>query len=504
MLSWLCTIPEHPCPWCGQVRAVEALDPCGHLVCRTCWSGGNYSGCPICHRRTAVNEPFVRPTEGERVKDYTGPLTLLHLAFDLIGTARERFERLLARTTPLAPEDRAEIEAVIDTMGPKAVAWLPAKIPVKETTAIVIARLWLVAPNRAAMVAATTSHVGTATDVLRVATVLMGGNAELVEPMKLASIPRGLRRALLASLDRLPIEHVALDVNRHRGLWKRVGERLHPFEEVTRHLNAALAFAIVRGTHLGTASFGPALRAEASKLAFLRIVDDVVRPISWGAAVEDALRAHNPRSALGRLMHRPGDLLRRADHLVRLAQDYQLDGLETILKGIKIAATRGAPGTLLVLAAHLARRGGHWPRRVFFPKGEVARAWASPDRRPLLRADAVGALVGALRFELASRAQAQRHFPRAVIDRALVDLLVPIGERSSSPAKLAWPRGSELAIPRARRCACSCTGKSPRRRESTSICRSRSTITNGSTSRPATSGTWSSAAIGARRCTPAT
>ena len=152
--------------------------------------------------------------------------------------------------------------------------------------------------------------------------------------------------------------------------------------------------AIVRGTNLDTASFGPALRAEAAKQSCLRILGGVVRPISWASPVEEALRARNPRSALGRLMHRPGDLLRRADHLIRIAQLHQLDGLETVLKGIKIAAGRGESETLLVLASHLARRGRQWPRRVFFPKGDVLRAWAMQDRRPLLRGDAIGAIVG--------------------------------------------------------------------------------------------------------------
>jgi len=88
-----------------------------------------------------------------------------------------------------------------------------------------------------------------------------------------------------------------------------------------------------------------------------------------------------------------------------------------------------------------------WPRRVFFPKSEVLRAWGAPDTREPLRADAIGAIATAARGELLARAEALRNFPRAVIDRALVDLLVPIGERNASPARVAWPRGSELALP---------------------------------------------------------
>jgi hypothetical protein len=450
ILTWLCTVPDQPCPWCGEVKAVGALDPCGHLVCRTCWDGGNYAGCPICHRRVAVGDPFIRPGGGkveERVQRHAGSLTLLHVGLDLMGLAKARFERLLARTTPLSPEDRGEVLTVIDSLGPRAVQWLPAKIVLKETAALVIARLWLIAPNRDAMVKATVGHLETATDVLRVACVLLGGNPELVQPMRLGTLPRGLRRAVLAALDRLDAERIVEDVVRHKRLWMRVGERLHPFERAAALPNAALAFAVVRETRLDQVSFGAAVRARAEKLAFVKIVDDVVRPIAWAGPIESALASGNPRGALARLTHRPGELLRRADHLVRVAQARQLDGLQTIVKAVQLAAVRGQASMLLTLASHLARRGRAWPRRVFFPKGEVLKAWSMPDLRPSLRLDAIGAIVGAVRAELVARAEQRRHFPRAVIDRALGDLLMPINERNAAPAKLAWPRGSEVRIP---------------------------------------------------------
>src|SRR5437867_3203570 len=58
ILSWLLTVPDQPCPWCGETRAIGALDPCGHLVCHTCWAAGSFAGCPICHRRIVINDPF--------------------------------------------------------------------------------------------------------------------------------------------------------------------------------------------------------------------------------------------------------------------------------------------------------------------------------------------------------------------------------------------------------------------------------------------------------------
>jgi hypothetical protein len=451
ILSWLATVPDQPCPWCTETKTVGALDPCGHLVCRNCWDGTGYTSCPICHRRVTLGEPFivvpvvVPPVE--KVTAHSGNLTLVQLAFDPIGTTRERFKTLLGRVTPLSPDDRDEVEAVIDTIGPKTATWLPPRIPIKETMALACARLWLIAPDRSAMVAATQEHVKTATDVLRIACVLMGGAADLVEPVRMGPLPRALRRALLEALERIPLENLVEDMMRHRSLWKRIGERLHVYEYATKHERVTFAFATLRGTNLATATFGSSVREQAVRQPFVYVENDHVKPIAWAGPIEDALRAGNPRSALVRLTHRPGELLRRADHLIRTAQSRQADALQTLLKAIELSAMKAPPALMLTLAAHVARRGRPWQRRVFFPKGEVLRAWGAPDRRVPLRGDAIAVIVGSIRRQLCLRAEVNKQFPRAVIDRALVDVTVPINERTSSRSKLAWPRGSELALP---------------------------------------------------------
>jgi hypothetical protein len=457
VLTWLWTRADQPCPWCGEIKAVGALDPCGHLVCRTCWDGGNYAGCPICHRRVTPGNPFVQPaapppgTQHEHVVGHEGQLRLIHLAFDLAAVARARFTQVMTRATPLSPEDRSEVEAVIDSLGPKAAAWLPAKIPVKESMAIALARLWMVSPDRPAILRATAAHLKTATDVLRVAVVLMGGDPGLVagkeKRARLGSLPRGLRRVVLEALDAIPHDALVEDVQRFPQLWKRAGERLHPFEHARRLPTAALAFAVVRGTDVAKVSFGPTLRAQANQLARLRIEDDRVRVTSWAGVIEDGLRAGDARGIADQLATRPGELLRRADHLVRVTQANQPEALGKILETIHQATRRGAPAMLLTLAAHVARRGRPWPRRVFFPKSVVLKAWSMADHRDPLRADAIGSIVTSVRTELVKRAEARSRFARAVIDRGLVDLLVPVSERSASKARVAWPRGSEVPIP---------------------------------------------------------
>lgn len=395
---------EQPCPWCGELTRVSALDPCGHLVCRRCWTGGSFGGCPVCHRRIAVGDPFVAPEAIAAATAAGGQLGLLHLAIDVAATMRERFTRMLARTTALSADDRAELETVIDVFGPKVARWLPSRIPARDTMAVTVARLWLIAPDRDTMRAATEAHVATATDVLRIAVVLMGGDPALATHARLGSLDRGLRRAVLAALDRLDPRVTAEEIVRRRPLWQRVGERLHPFEHAARLPRAALAFAIARGTPLADGTLDDRLRAEAAAAG---LTGDPVRVTRWGAAIEAALRDGDARAAIDRLADRPAVLLRRIDHVLRVATARQPDAVTHVVDQVVRALAHGAAAELLVLAAHLARRG------------------AGPQ--PALPADATATVVAAIRGELLARAERRRAFARAVIDRALAD-------------RPAWPR----------------------------------------------------------------
>ncbi len=405
ILPWLATRADQPCPWCGRIALVGALDPCGHLVCRECWSSGSFVGCPICHRRVAPGEPFVEPPEaGERVQHHGGRLVLLQLGVDLAGGARARLERLLARGTPLSPAERADVETIVDAVGPRVVDWLPARIPERATMAVVLARLMQIAPDPSALARGAAAHLASATCVLRVAAVLLGGNPELAPAMRFRSMRRALRRAVLEALDRLPAADVAEEVARHRALWKRIGEQLHPGELATQLPNAARAFALARG------------RGRIAR---------------WAAPVELALARRDALAAVAVLAERPEALLRRCDQLLRIADSPAIE--EAIVRVLP----RGSAAHLLVLASHLARRGTAWPRRVFL-HGDPLRAWATADVRPPLRADA---LVGAIRSELLARAERRRNFPRAMLDRTLVDALL-----SSRGSERALPEGVALPL----------------------------------------------------------
>src|SRR5204862_8341558 len=139
------------------------------------------------------------------------------------------------------------------------------------------------------------------------------------------------------------------------------------------------------------------------------VADRVSTPV-WASRIEAALAGGDARAAAKLLGERPGELLRRTDHLARVTIAKQPDALDDVLEAIRGAVSRGAPALLLQLAAHVSRRHAPWARRVMFPRGEVLKAWTMPDTRVPLRADLIGPVVGAVRAELVARAAARRNY----------------------------------------------------------------------------------------------
>ncbi|NOJ79689.1 MXAN_6230/SCO0854 family RING domain-containing protein [Myxococcus xanthus] len=459
MLGWLFQSPEQPCIHCGAQGAVRALSPCAHLVCERCYDGSDYSACPICHRRLSPSEPFLKPTAlkaAERVYALAANrLTRLSLGSDPDATGREVMRRLVSRSTVLRPSEVMLLKMLVSATGVRILGWLPPSIPVKETLAQVMGLLLQDARTAGDVLASAAAYVKTATDVLRMLVAWAGGNPDLTVKIPLKSPPRPVRRAVLRMLEGFSVLNLTEDLRRHPGLWKAQAKLLHVFEEWQRHPKVALAFAVLRETVLVPETpFGASVLSVAREhpAVFHRLeADGGVRVgfRSFASHVEAALDARDVRGALRLLRQRPGELLRRLDHVSRLsvAQSSSAALDPELLAVLEAVLPRGAPGLLLTAAAHLRQRHKPFAKRVFFPKGEATHAWGMEDRRPLLPGDAIGQLVAPLERELLRRAEALPAFPQAMLDEALADLMVPLAEKTASRALVAVPRGSLLPLP---------------------------------------------------------
>ncbi|MGW3369231.1 RING finger family 4 domain-containing protein, partial [Streptosporangium canum] len=338
MFAVLLQYPEQPCVLCGKAGSVHAVSPCAHLVCHACWDGSDFAGCPICHRRIDPADPFLRPSAAPADTAVPPPchrLVLLSLCEDPPAVSGEILDTLLARRTPLSPQDRADVVALVRAGGPETAGRLPERIPVRETRAAVLAAL-LPVLDAAAVRDLLDRHVDTATDVLRLLYALMGGDPGLRTRLaRRASLPRPVRRALLARLDTLALPSVVADLHRHAEAWKRMAEVLHPHEFHRRHPTVALAFAVLRGTPL-TGELGKAMLERAAGYPeVLRVEGARLRLHTFAGRVEAALRAGEP--VLPLLAARPGELVRRLGQVLG-------SGEKGAAETVAAAAPHVAPG----------------------------------------------------------------------------------------------------------------------------------------------------------------
>lgn len=443
--------PHQPCVLCGQVSTVHPVAPCAHLICAACWDLDDYAGCPLCHRRINLAEPFLDPAGAAPDTRHLPPprrVAVLELVDDLNRSVYQAIAVMLARRTPLSPQDRGDLGAMLDRVGHGDLGWLPEEIPIRETRAVVLARL-VADPSLAdRLPGLVTTHIGTATDALRLLYVLHGGDAGLVTaPERRRSLPRRLRRVLLARLDALPLAALVEDLHRHGAAWQRMAENLHPFEQASRHPAVAAAFAALRGTPVDTATgFGRLLAdVAAAHPAVLHHDGGRLRASGWAARVENAVAGGDVSTAVGLLAQRPGVLARR---LVEVAS--RTDDPEALVTAAGTALRTVSPGVLL--AALGAIRVATWPAgtRLYFPRGGTARLWAEPDHRPRLDANLGGALDAMLAGEMLDRAAGLPAVDVAMLDAGLADLVAPFTERTASATLVRLPRGSSQLLPHGR------------------------------------------------------
>ncbi|MEV6396292.1 MXAN_6230/SCO0854 family RING domain-containing protein [Streptomyces sp. NPDC051907] len=450
MFALLLQLPEQPCVLCGEVGSVHPVSPCAHLVCRGCWDGSDYSGCPICHRRIDRDDPFLRPVPPARApRGNSAPartLRLLSLGADPAAEAAAAAALLMARQTPLSPQDQGDLSVLL-SVAPAGLGWLPDDIPVRETKALVLGSLLRDPRTAAAVRPLLRERLTTATDVLRLLAVHSGGAPALLKPPRFRSLSRSLRRELLAVLDGLHLASLIEDLRRHPSVWKRAAESLHPYEQYARHPKTAIAFAVLRETD--TAAFPELLDLAARHPRWVRAEGGRLRAVTWNSGVEVALAGRDLPTALRLLGQRPGELLRRLDHVLRLRTEEQGEESvpEPLAEALAHALPRAGVGPLLSALGSLRVRCRPGGRRVFFPRGEVTRAFATDEvRAPLPRA-LTGRVCALLEAEALRRLGDREPYDHAVIDSGLADLVVPFAEHASAKTLVAVPRGSTQPLP---------------------------------------------------------
>jgi hypothetical protein len=330
---------------------------------------------------------------------------------------RDEFDALFAQiagsNTSLSEQDREELAWFAAAYGAAIRPLLPAAIPQKETLAHV-ASLLVKHAGREQATEFLSAYFKTATDVLRLAAALSGGDVSLAAATKFRTFSRPERAAMLALIERQP--GATEDMLRWKGRWVRLGEKLHPGEHAKRFPKADRAFSVLR--------------------------NDEPFP-TFNGAVETALARRDVAEASARLGTRPGDFARRLDHLLRLAEGERWQ----VVAEFAEAAPRVATPVLLQVMHHFTVRNGRPALRVFFPKGNVAKAQAMDNTLPVLPEGVCAAVSDACGVTLQARFAALPPLGRVYVDPALRDYTAPFGMRSASKSLRTLVRGSRLPLP---------------------------------------------------------
>ena len=159
------------------------------------------------------------------------------------------FESLLAplvsSRTSLSEVDAADVAWFIRQYRGDVFRLLPGDVPFREIRALVGGALVQHVAGDARVDEFLDRNVETATDALRLAVALSGGDVSLTTATtRFAPMKRGVRRLLLRLLDRAP--NAVEDVMRHAERWKRLAEVLHPGDYADKYPRALAAITAAR------------------------------------------------------------------------------------------------------------------------------------------------------------------------------------------------------------------------------------------------------------------
>ncbi|PQO30836.1 TerD family protein [Blastopirellula marina] len=330
-----------------------------------------------------------------------------------LGT-RDEFEQIFTQLasskSSTSPTDKEDIVWFVAQYRDDVLRLLPPVAPHKENMAVVGAALLRFTSQGTEWL---DSQIKTATDVLRLAAALSDGDVSLAAAAKFRSFTRRERRLLLGWIERSsnPTE----DMLRWKERWKRLGERLHPGDFSDKFPRVYAGFR--------------ALREDLP-------VD------TFASRVERSLAAGEVATAIENLRTRPGELARRLDHLMRISADPTV-----VIASFKQVAAQASSPLLLQVMTHFQHRDNLPPLRTFFPKGEVANAFAKRNNLPPIASENAAAIATICRETLLRKFAEKGPLGDCFVDPQLANFPVPLVQRSAAKALRTLPRGSRLPLP---------------------------------------------------------
>ena len=256
-------------------------------------------------------------------------------------------------------------------------------------------------------------NIKTATDVLRIAVAISGGDESLTKVSKFGKFSRPVRKHLLGFLNRMNQDSVMEDMNRFKGMWIRLGEKLHPSEYTKQYPSIASSFDILRNDKIETTN----------------------------SKIEKFLASSDWQNLLSILKTRPGDFARRINAVFSKASDKF-----AVIDAFKTVSDKVSTPVLWQLHGYFKSRDKQleFRNRIFLPKTPNALV-SENNLVPLSKGYQTG-MVQVIEDAIKSRYTTLPELGKVYVDPICMNLLIPSGNRSTSTALRQVGRGSRFQL----------------------------------------------------------
>ena len=324
------------------------------------------------------------------------------------------FTNLIGGKGILSDSDKEDIVYFVKTE-PDIVNYLPDSIPVKENLSAITTLFIDKFGYESDVVKSLSKYYKTATDVLRLATGLTTGDlnsVSLVGNVKFKSFKRSERRFLLTLLENCG--DIEEDMDRYATKWIRLGEKLHPGEYKTL-VKVNTAFAKIRNNSKGIVTFN--------------------------SKVQKAYENKDTDKLIALLSSRPGEFARKLATVIRMAPE---EGQKIVNAFEKVAPSVATP-MLLEIASHFETVSTKSEnRRVFFPKGNLAKAYSIENNLETIDEDLASRVVNICRNAFVENMKEKDSIGNVYIDDNIKDFIAPFKNRTASKQLNFVARGTKF------------------------------------------------------------
>lgn len=336
------------------------------------------------------------------------------------------FKNIVSSNVSVSVQDINDCKVIFNRFPESCTVYLETDstvIPNKENLAKITSMVWdSVGYEKCSM----KRYFKTATDVLRLYVALSDGDVSLSSPTRFINLSRKFRRNIMNLLESCG-KNLTEDMFRYREQWLRVGEKIHPFSYNNKKYNHTIAaFDFIRN--------------KKKPSFFANKVNNLI----------DVLKTNNCvtpptiNNLVNILETRPGEFARKLDLVLRCCYNEPM-ATRVVLNSFESVANKISIPILLQLRKHFANR-NYIDDRVFFPKGNVAKAVVIDNNLPHLRTDVCISVNTICNEAIKNKLKEKEPLGKVYIDEEFDNFIMPFSLRNANPASKIVTRGSRLKV----------------------------------------------------------